>query len=80
MADQFLEINLDTLRVREIEDIEEIIGEPIDSAFAEGKPRGKVLRAIGYVVKRRENPDFTIEDAGDLIISMPDADPTTAVG
>lgn len=79
MADETFEIDLDNLKVREIEEIEEIIGEPIDLAFADGKPRGKVLRAIGFVVKRRTNPAFTIEDAGELVIRLGEpADPTSA--
>ena len=80
MTDDYLEINLDNLRIREIEEIEEIIGGPFDQAFGEGKPRGKALRAIGFVVKRRTNPDFTIEQAGELIIRLGEPDPTTATG
>ena len=78
MTDDYLDINLDELRVSEIEAIEEIVGESVDTAFAVGKPRGKLLRAIGFVVKRRENPDFTIEDAGNLIVRLGEPDPTTA--
>ena len=79
MTDDFLSIDLNDLRVHEIETIEEVIGGPIDKAFSDGAPRGKVLRAIGYVVKRRENPDFTLEDAGNLRIRLQDdPDPTEA--
>lgn len=82
MADEYLDINLGELRVHEIETIEEIIDGPIDRAFAEGAPRGKALRAIGFVVKRRENPEFTLEDAGNLILRVKteDTDPTDAAG
>ena len=76
--DDFLDIDLGDLRVHEIETIEEVTGESIDLAFSEGKPRGKVLRAVGYVVKRREDPSFTLEDAGNLRIRLNDEDPTTA--
>lgn len=82
MSDQYLSIDLNDLRIREIEEIEEIAGVPFDDLFASGKPRGKSLRAIGYVVKRRENPDFTLEQAGELIIKLSDdegtPDPTSA--
>lgn len=78
VADEYLDINLGELRVSEIEAIEEIIEGPIDKAFGENAPRGKALRALGYVVKRRENPDFTLEDAGNLIVRLNDTDPTTA--
>lgn len=80
--DEVLEIeaSLDSLRVHEIEAIEEITGLPIDEAFAHGKPRGKAMRALGYVVRKRDNPDFTIEDAGNLIVHLGEssADPTAA--
>ncbi len=79
MTDGILDINIESLTVAEIETIEEIVGESVDTAFGEGKPRGKLLRAIGYVVKKRENPEFTIEDAGNLVVKLSDSDPTTAV-
>lgn len=75
MADEYLTIDLGKLRIREIEEIEEIAEAPFDSLFQEGKPRGKALRAIGYVVKRRENPDFTLDDAGELIVNFSDDEP-----
>lgn len=73
-----LSIELDALTVAEIEVIEEIVGAPIDEAFGVGKPRGKALRALGFVVKKRENPDFTLEDAGNLVVKLAEPDPTTA--
>ena len=78
--DKYLNIDLGELTVSEIETIEEVMGEPFDTAFADGKPRGKMLRAIGYVVKRRANPDFTLEDAGNLIVKLAEPDPTDAAG
>lgn len=78
MEDDVLNVNLEALKIREIEEIEEITGTPIDQLFDAERPRGQVLRALGYVVKRRDNPDFTLEDAGELVIKVADADPTTA--
>lgn len=82
MADEYLEIDLNNLRIREIEEIEEIAGKPFDELFANGSPRGKSLRALGFIVKKRENPTFTLEDAGELIIKVKTddepADPTGA--
>lgn len=75
---EYLDINLDDLTIAEIETMEDVIGGPIDEAFKEGRPRGKALRALGYVIKRRTNPEFTLEDAGNLHIRMNDTDPTTA--
>lgn len=65
-----LVFNLNDLYVREIEEIEELTGEPFENAFGPDKPRGKMLRLVGYLVKKRENPDFTMEMAGDLRIVL----------
>lgn len=79
MDDNYLEVDLAELTVGEIETIEEVIDGPIDKAFADDKPKGRALRALGYVLKRRDNPEFTLEDAGDLRIRLRE-DPTTAAG
>jgi len=76
VPDEQLDINLDTLKVREIEELEELIGAPLDEAFAEGQPRGKAMRALGYIAKRRVDPEFTWEQAGELVITVKAADPT----
>ncbi len=81
MADDgVLEINLEELTPDEIDDIETYLDMALDSAFAPGQRRGKPLRAIAWIVKRRENPDFSIEDAGKVRIRLVDekADPTDA--
>ena len=70
------EIDIDTLKIREIEELEEISGMSVDSLDADDAPKGKLLRALAYIVKKRENPDFTLEDAGELVIKpVSDSDP-----
>lgn len=69
-----LNLNLDSLTIDEMETMEEITGAPFDEAFGAGKPKAKVLRALAFIIKRREDPDFTLEDAGKLAIRL-DADP-----
>lgn len=69
-AEDELVVDLKTLKIREIEEIEEILGEAMDVAFAQGRPKGKALRAVGYILRRRDNPDFTLEDAGELVINL----------
>lgn len=79
MNDDVLSIDIESLRVREIEEIEDLVGVPFDKLFAPDAPKGKVLRALGLIVKRRENPDFTWEQAGDLVIALaPNVDPPAA--
>lgn len=81
MAETFL-LDLDSLTLNEIIALEELTGEAMPSIgelLTSGKPVGKTLRAIAYIVKRRENPEFTLEQAGDLVIDASVVpDPTKA--
>lgn len=71
----FLEVDFDSLKVREIEDFEQASGCSIDMAFAAGAPRGKVLRALAWVTRRRTDPDFTLEQAGELTVRLSEEKP-----
>ncbi len=55
---------LETLTLDEIETIENLSGGAIDELLADGKLRGKALKAVVWVAKKRTNPDFKMEDAG----------------
>lgn len=74
--DDVISFAIEDLKVREIEELEEIMDCPFDECFVAGKPKGKTMRVIGYLVKKRENPDFTMEQAGELRIILESADPT----
>ena len=67
-------IDVDKLKIREIEELEEITGLPIDALESDEAPKGKVLRALAYIYKRREDADLTLEMAGELILK-PSSDP-----
>jgi len=73
-----LNIDINSLTVGEIEAVEELSGSSIDQLFSANGRKGKALRAIAYITKRRENPDFTWEDAGNLRINLtaPEENPT----
>lgn len=76
---ELLSIDLDSLSIEEIETIEEILDAPLDSLAKPNVRRGKMLRAMAVVIKRRTDPTFSIEDAGRLRISLKQAkaaDPT----
>jgi hypothetical protein len=75
MAEAF-EVNLQDLTLAEIELFEELTGLPFDEAFAKGAPKAKALRGIAVVSKRRTEPDFTWEQAGDMVLNVSDAEPT----
>ncbi|MFF4408116.1 hypothetical protein [Streptomyces sp. NPDC001404] len=78
--DAVLSIDLDSLSIDEIDVIEEIIDGPLDELAKPGARKAKMLRAMAVVLKRREDPNFSLEDAGRLRISLKSAkgmaDPT----
>ena len=80
-----LDLNeLNELTIGEIEEIEERTGVALDRFMAGDVPKGKMLRALAYVTRRRTYSEFTWEDAGNLKVRFDDAptpvDPTVAAG
>ena len=65
-----INFNLNDLTIGEIVTIEELTGLPFDAMTDPDKPKGKLLQAIAYISKRRENPEFTFEMAGDLKLNL----------
>ncbi len=63
-------IDLDDMTIDEVDTLERISGRPIDSLFAEDAPKAKVMRAVAYVLGHRLDPDFTVEDAGQVRIDL----------
>lgn len=55
-------IQFDELTLGEIEEIENLVGRGIDAVFADGEPKGRALRVLYYVAKKRDNPDYKFED------------------
>lgn len=56
--------DFESLTLDEVETIELMTGASIDQIMAEGSPKGKALKAIIYTVKKRQDPDFTLDQAG----------------
>ena len=70
MADiEHFNIDINDLTISEVVEIEERTGLPLDALGQADKPKGKMLQALAYISKRRDNPDFTWEMAGALKIS-----------
>jgi hypothetical protein len=61
-----MEINFDTMTLNEIEQIELLTGRSIDSIMDDGAPRGRVFKAIIFIFKKRTDPNFTFEQAGEF--------------
>jgi hypothetical protein len=63
--------DFESLTLNEVEQIELITGNSIDQILDAGQPKGKAMKAIIFIMKKRIDPDFTIEQAGQ--ISMTEA-------
>jgi hypothetical protein len=55
--------DFESLTLEEVELIENLTNTSIDEAFANGKPKGKALSAFVWVVQKRTNPNYKMEDA-----------------
>lgn len=85
MNDDVFEFDLDAIQdftLDEIDEIEQIAGQPFDSLTNPDIPKARLMKALAFVATRRTDPDFTIEDAGRLRIRVADStgvpDPTDA--
>ena len=63
--------DFESLTLNEVEQIELITGNSIDQLLDAGQAKGKAMKAIIFIMKKRENPEFTLEQAGQ--ISMTEA-------
>jgi hypothetical protein len=63
--------DFETLTLNEVEQIELITGNSIDQILDAGQAKGKAMKAIIFIMKKRIDPDFTLEQAGQ--ISMTEA-------
>lgn len=55
---------LSTLTLDEVETIENLTGSAMDELMGAGKLKGKALKAVVWVAKKRNDPNYKIEDAG----------------
>lgn len=70
-------LDLEAMTLGELETIEEVAGPEAAKAMMTGQMSAKALLAVAYVVRRRDDPAFTIEDARSLkITALKPADAT----
>lgn len=74
-----LTIDIEGLTLGEIEEFEEASGSSI-SAVAKGEGTAKAIVALVWVVKKRENPEFTMDDARAMKLSDVDLDENPTEG
>jgi hypothetical protein len=60
------QFDFESLTLEEVELIENLTNTSIDEAFANGKPKGKALAAFVWVVRKRDEPNYKMEDAKKL--------------
>ena len=68
-AEELFNVDINDLTIAEIVEIEERTGLPLDALGQSDQPKGKMLQALAFISKRRDNPDFTWEQAGELRIN-----------
>jgi hypothetical protein len=59
-----------TLTLDEVETIENLSGQPMDELMGAGKLKGKALKAIIWVARKRTEPNFKMEDAGKVTFAQ----------
>jgi hypothetical protein len=59
--------------LNEVEQIELITGVSIDQILDAGNPKGKAMKAIIFIMKKRLDPNFTIEQAGSMSMTEANA-------
>jgi hypothetical protein len=65
--------DFESLTLNEVETIELITGSSIDQLMDAGQAKGKAMKAIIYIMKKRTDPNFTLEQAGNLSMTEANA-------
>lgn len=59
-------MDINTLTLGEVAKIEELSGQPLASLSDEAAPKGKLMTALAFVIKRRQDPKYTMIQAEGL--------------
>ena len=68
-------VDINSLTIAEVVEIEDRTGMPLDARGHADNPKGRMRQALAGISKRREDPDFTWEMAGELKINPEQNDP-----
>ena len=58
------------LTLGEIETIEELTGKTLDDIVEVKTPRGRLMRALVFVITKRTNPNYTFEETAKLTLDQ----------
>ncbi len=64
---------IDSLTLGEIAKVEELSGQSVNGLADDNAPKGKMLAAMAFVVKRRSDREFTWNDAMGLTMEQANA-------
>ena len=67
-----IDFNINSLTIGEVEILEELTDTSIDKLFDANGKKGRMMRAVAFISARRDNPDFTWEEAGNIVIEADD--------
>jgi hypothetical protein len=59
-------MSMNKLTVGDIAEIEELSNLPFSALGDVTVPKGKLMQAVAYVLMRKDNPKFSLEDAGNM--------------
>jgi hypothetical protein len=62
--------DFESLTLEEVELIENLTNSSIDEAFGNGKPKGKALSAFVWVILKRTNPAYKMEEAKKITLKQ----------
>jgi len=69
-GDEVLEFDVNSLTLGEVEEMEEILGREVMKELGQGDPSVKTLVVLVYIIKRRNNPEYTMADARQVKVAM----------
>lgn len=77
--DETIELDLESMTLGELEDMETLAGEAAFKNLLAGTTSARALLAVAVVIKRRTEPDFSMDDARNIKV-MAFKQPEATVG
>ena len=62
--------DFESLTLEEVEVIENLTNSSIDEAFSNGKPKGKALASFVWVILKRNDPNYKMEEAKKITLKQ----------
>lgn len=61
--------SINDLTIDDIAEVEGLAGQPLADLSNPAAMKGKLMKAVVFVLRRRDNPEFTFADAGRLTLT-----------